>query len=552
MTCARPEPDAAAEWREVAVRYPYRAADAVGPVSLRLHRGERVLLMGPTGSGKSTLLNALTGIVPGIVPARVVGDVRLDGEPVSARPPSGWSDRVARLFQDPEQTLCGMRVGDEIAFALENRALPEDEIRRRVAAAMHRAGLAEDMLSRRTAALSGGERQLVALAAAIAQDAPLFIADEPTAHLAPAAAERFRALLREDRRERTFVVVDHRIDELVEDIDRVVVVGRDGRVAADGPPGPLFRSRRADLEALGVALPVAAALDARLAGAGLAPESPPLTVGQALAGIPPGRESAAAPAIRAFLDGRVAAPAGAPGAPVARLEGGACAPLFGPVVLRGIDLEIRVGEAVAILGANGAGKSTLAASLAGLLRLKEGRRHGPTGGMAFQNPESQFVGGSVLEELEQAQDRALPRDERRAAALRDLSAWGLDGLAGAHPFELSQGQKRRLALATLSASGRWPLLVLDEPTAGLDAAGAAMVARAIAAFRARGRAVALVTHDTGFALAACPRAVIVGEGAILADGPAPRLLADAPLLARAGLAPPAIGPALAWREAVPC
>ncbi|MAS05188.1 MAG: hypothetical protein CL534_10945 [Ahrensia sp.] len=554
MTCARQAPDrAAAHWRGVTVRYPFRGADAVGPVSLELRRGERVLLLGPTGCGKSTLLNALTGIVPGIVPAHVGGEVSVGGLPAAARLPSGWSADVARLFQDADQTLCGLRVGDEIAFALENRAVPEPEIVRRVTGAMRQAGLPEAMRDRRVATLSGGEKQLVALAATIAQEAPLFLADEPTAHLAPAAAERFRSFMLGSFRARSFLVIDHRVDELVACFDRVVVMAADGRIAADGPPRALFRSRYRDLAALGIALPAAAELDALLSDAGLAPARPPLTVSEALTGIGLGNAAAAAPVIRAFVDERIAPAGAADGEPVVRLEKAVCAPLFGKPVLNGITLELRRGEAVAILGANGAGKSTLGASLAGLLRLAGGRREGPPGGMAFQNPENQFVAGSVIEELADAQDRALLPRDRREAARRDLYAWRLDGLEDLHPFELSQGQKRRLALATLAADRRFPLIVLDEPTAGLDARGIADVAALIAGLRARGRAVAVITHDTGFALKTCRRAVILVGGAMLADGSAQHLLSDPLLIDYAGLAPPPIAPALSWLERhAPC
>ena len=552
MTCAPSAPEAAApaSWRAVTVRYPFRGADAVGPVTLAVRPGERVLLLGPTGSGKSSLLNALTGIVPGIVPAEIGGDVLLMGEAASNRPPSGWSAEAARLFQDADQTLCGMRVGDEIAFALENRALPEPEILRRIEVAMRRAGLVDAMRDRRTATLSGGEKQLVALAAALAQETPLFIADEPTAHLAPLAAARFRAVLDADTGSRAFIVVDHRIDDLAGCFDRVVVVGANGGIAADGPPRTVFRERFADLRALGVAMPAAADLDACLRDAGVAPSVPPLTVSEALETLDPA--PAALGVVRAFLRGRVASPAERPGETVARLENAACAPLFGPVVLRGVDLAVRAGEAVAILGPNGAGKTTLTASLAGLLRLKSGRRHGALGGVAFQNPETQFIGGSVIEEIRQSLNgkhiRTKDRNAAADAAQQILAHWGLSTLSAAHPYELSQGQKRRLALVSLTATDRWPLLVLDEPTAGLDAAGARMVAEAVDGFRAARRAVAVVTHDLDFALMTCPRAVIVADGGIIADGPTAELLADAALLARAGLAAPPVMQALSWLE----
>jgi energy-coupling factor transport system ATP-binding protein len=220
-------------------------------------------------------------------------------------------------------------------------------------------------------------------------------------------------------------------------------------------------------------------------------------------------------------------------------------------VLRNVDLTIMRGEILGILGANGAGKSTLGLSLAGLLRLKAGSRDGAAGGVAFQNPESQFVSGSVREEVEAA--LAAPGSKARPGAVETvLAGWGLGHAASQHPFELSHGQKRRLALATLTAGGRWPLLVLDEPMAGLDAASAASLAARIEALAAEGHAIALITHDMDLALRLCRRSVVVGEGGIMADAATTDVMADPALLARAGLAPPVFKPVLDWfGEAAP-
>lgn len=541
------EPGHAAEWRDVSIRYPYADRDAVGPVSLTLEPGERLLLLGPSGSGKSTLLNALTGLVPHTIPAKVEGAVELFGEDVGTRQPAKWARTVARFFQDAAMTLCGMRVEDEIAFALENRALPEPVIASKVAAAMKEVGLPEGWRSRRTGALSGGEKQLVALAATLAQDAAVFVADEPTAHLAPAAAARLHRLLMASGSSRTVLIIDHRLDGLITSVDRVAVIDGDGRLVAEGRPAQLFRDHYDRLKALGIWLPLAAELDAALSEAGLAPRQPPLTMEDIFRDLDrrPEQERAL-PSIKTFVARRRAAPAAAEGAPVARLIGADCAPLFGPPVLKNISMEIRAGECLGILGANGAGKSTLGASLAGLLRLKGGRREGATAGIAFQNPENQFLTGSVREEIAAALPSTNPLPHRLAEADAIAATWNLAGLEHHHPFELSQGQKRRLALATLTASDRWRLLVLDEPTAGLDAHGAATVAARVEAVRASGRAIALITHDMDLALQLCSRSIVVGEGSIIAEGPTAKLLQDGHLLHRAGLAQPAIAPALAW------
>lgn len=539
----------AASWREVAVRYPYAKRDAVGPVSFALKRGERLLLLGSSGSGKSTLLNTLNGLIPQTIPAERSGDVLLDGEDVGSRPPAGWASEVARFFQNAEETLCGMRVQDEIAFALENRGLPEKEIIARVKAALRLVDLPADWLGRRSSSLSGGEKQLVALAACFAQEAPIFAADEPTAHLAPKVAARLHRLLMDAHATRSVFLVDHRLDGLIASVDRVVVLDKSGQILVEGSPAPVFRTHRAELERLGIWLPLAAKLDGDLEKAGLAPAEPPLTLEAALSGIDAQK---AAAVIRDFVARHVTRKAAAStSAVVARLSAADCAPLYGPTVLKDVTLAIHAGEVLGILGANGAGKSTLGASLAGLLKLKAGKRDGKTGGIAFQNPENQFIAGSVGDEIRSALSRDVEEPEQRIDQL--LHDFDLVSLRDQHPFELSQGQKRRLSLASLTAAGHWPLFVLDEPTAGLDARGVAMVVRLVERLAQTGHAIAIISHDMDLALRLCPRSIIVAEGRIIADGPTADHLNDAPLLARAGLAEPAIAPALNWlRQYAPC
>ena len=532
----------AASWRDVAVRYPYAQRDAVGPVSFRLERGERLLLLGSSGSGKSTLLNTLNGLVPQSIPAERRGYIRICAADVDTRPPAGWAAQVARFFQNAEETLCGMRVEDEIAFALENRGLPEDEIAARVSAALRVVDLPEAWRTRRSSTLSGGEKQLVALAACFAQDAPIFVADEPTAHLAPAAAQRLHRLLMNGHVAKSVFLVDHRLDGLIASVDRVLVLDQRGSILAEGPPAFVFRAHRARLEELGVWLPLCARLDGDLERAGLAPAYPPLTLEAVLDEIDAGK---AAPIVRDFVMRHVAR--GMPasrGEVVAGLIAADCAPLHGPIVLRNVTLAIRRGEVLGILGANGAGKSTLGASLAGLLKLKCGKHQGRAGGIAFQNPENQFIAGSVEEEIATALPKGLEEPRQRIERL--LAEFDLAELRHQHPFELSQGQKRRLSLASLVAAGRWPLLVLDEPTAGLDAKGAIMVARLIERLAQEGHGIALITHDMDLALKLCPRSVIVAQGGIIADGATADHLKDTELLAQAGLAEPAIAPALRW------
>lgn len=546
-------PPPLAAWQGVTVRYPYAARDAVGSVSLTVAAGERVLLLGPSGSGKSTLLQTLTGIIPQTVPAMIGGSIRISGTDVAAHLPSGWADRVALFFQDADRTLTGLRVFDEIAFALENRGLPAAEIERRVHEAMAQVGLLDDWRDRRTSTLSGGEKQLVALAATLVADADLFVADEPTASLSPAVAKRVYDLVLARQGGQAVLTVDHRLDHMIGAIDRVVVLGDDGGVIAEGSPGPLFRAHGDRLEKLGIWTPLASRLDRVLHCIGLASDQPPLLMTplkRHLEALPADAQCQARDRLEQAVAPMIRHSDGAPGSVVVELDKASCAPLFGPTVLTDISMQMRSGEVVGIIGPNGAGKSTLGGALAGLLRLKAGTRTGPPGAIAFQNPENQFLEASVSDEIASVLPEGTDDDDAHLRVV--LERWSLVHLAHQHPYELSQGEKRRLALACLSATGRWPLLVLDEPTSGLDARGVAAIADAVHGLARDGRALAVITHDMEFALAVCDRLTVIAEGGVLASGAPKDLLRDDTLLARADLSPPALRPILDWLEHARC
>ncbi|WP_421950277.1 ABC transporter ATP-binding protein [Pelagibacterium sp.] len=536
-----------AQWEGVSIRYPFATGDAVGPVDIAVKRGERVLLLGPSGSGKSSLMLSLTGLIPNAVPASVAGAIRLGGASVATRSAAQWADTVAQYFQNADETLCGMRVGEEIAFALENRGMEQARITERIATVLDRLGLPQAWQTRRSSALSGGERQLVALASVLAQETPILIADEPTSHLSPAATAKVHGLLSERQAFDAVVVIDHRLDGLIDAIDRVVVLGQDGSVLANMPPRALFRERGQDLVQAGIWRPAFSALDDMLGAVGLAAEQPPLSFSDVLAPLEPsvGDDAAIAAATvvaNRYVNQRINV-ATTGGKSIASIRQADCAPPMGRAVLKGINLDICEGEILGLIGPNGAGKTTLAASLAGVLRLRAGHREGPMAGIAFQNPEAQLVAGSVREEI-------LGAMEGEADCDAVLERWGLAAYADRHPFELSFGQKRRLALASLDASQRWRFMIFDEPFSGLDAVGAAMVAEHLVELKRNGKGVVLVTHDMDMAVRLCDRVAVIADGGILAEGKPLEILGDTAVTETAGLARPSFAPVLDWLNRV--
>ncbi|KXK63480.1 ABC transporter ATP-binding protein [Micromonospora rosaria] len=467
-------------------RHAGRKRWAVRGVDLRVERGERVLLLGPSGAGKSTLLAALAGLLPEDS-GEQEGTVEVDGvDPRKDR------ERVGIVFQDPQTQLVMARSGDDVAFGLENRGVPADEIWPRVDAALRRVGFPYHR-DRPTAALSGGEQQRLALAGALALRPGLLLLDEPTANLDPAGADLVRAAiagaLDEDT---TLVLVEHRVAEALPLVDRVVVLEPGGGVRADGPPETVFAAHGDALAAEGVWVPG-----------------------------------------RPVPSRRARTPAGAPLLTADRLGL--------PPRLAATELRVRAGEALAVRGPNGAGKSTLALLLGGLLRPGTGRvtagadlagRDARTPphrwrapalarriGSVFQDPEHQFVTATVRDELALGPRRTgRPEEAVRATVDGLLERLRLTRLAGANPYTLSGGEARRLSVATALATAP-RLLICDEPTFGQDRRTWLELLDLFADLRDAGHGVVTVTHDPDFVAALADRTVVLSRAD--ATGPAP-------------------------------
>ncbi len=467
-----------AELRGFGWRPAGRTAWAVRGVDLRIERGERVLLLGASGAGKSTLLAALAGLLPEDSGDQE-GTATVDGRDVRAARGS-----VGLLFQDPETQLVMSRAGDDVAFGLENRGVPRGEIWPRVAAALDAVGFPYER-DRSTAALSGGEKQRLALAGVLALDPTLLLLDEPTANLDPDGAALVRGALERnlaDRR-RSMVLVEHRVAESLHLIDRVVVIAAGGGIVADGRPESVF-ARDGD----------------RLAEQGVwVPDHP----------VPP--RAASMPAGEALLR-----------AEAVTFHHGSTAK---PPALSSVDCVVNASETLAIVGPNGSGKTTLALLLGGLVAPTSGRvsaepalsadpappHRWPAAaltqriGSVFQNPEHQFVTGRVDDELALG-PRRLGRTEPTIRSTVDdlLDRLRLGALAAANPYTLSGGEQRRLSVATALATAP-RVLILDEPTFGQDRRTWIELVDLLAKLRDDGCGVVAATHDAEFVAALADR-----------------------------------------------
>ena len=469
-------------------RHAGRKNAALSGVDLDIAPGERVLVLGPSGSGKSTLMGGLAGLLGGAEEGEATGTLTVDGvAPAEAR------GRVGLLMQDPEAQVVLARVGDDVAFGMENLGVAREEIWPRVENSLEAVGLSVP-LDHSTTELSGGQKQRLALASILAMGPGLLLLDEPTANLDPSGVAEVRAAVETvvERTGATVVVVEHRVDVWASLVDRVIVVA-DGAIAADGPLDEVLEQQGDALRERGIWLPG----DDVAAEVGPAPEVPPAS-------------SEAAPIAR-VSDLTIGYDASAP-------------------VRSGIDLTIERGVSTCIVGANGAGKSTFALTLAGLLSPLEGAvevetSDGTAGdphewsskqllgrmSMVFQEPEYQFLAATVAEELAIGPRAAGMTDEEISPLVDEhLEALGLTKLARANPMTLSGGEKRRLSVATALISAP-ELLILDEPTFGQDRGTWLGLVRLLRAALARGVTLVSITHDPAFVAAMGQRVIDLGQ-----------------------------------------
>jgi energy-coupling factor transport system ATP-binding protein len=451
-----------AELDRVTFAYP-DAPPALRECSLRLEAGEVVALLGPSGSGKSTLLRALSGLVPHFHGGRFSGRVVVGGLDTRVARPAELAGRVATVFQDPEDQVVMTIVANEVAFGLENLGTPPHEIWPRVERALDAVD-ALHLWGRRTAELSGGELQRVCLASALAVEPQLLLLDEPTSQLDPEAAALFLTAV--ERLGATVVLSEHRVARALELATRVLFVDG-GRLLLDAP-----RAEAVDW---------------------LAAERPAWAdacVGTTQA--PVGSFGSLGPL--GSLDGAAARGESVVStqSPLVRLRGVAFGYRPALPVVDGVDLEVRRGEVVALEGPNGSGKTTVAKLAAGLLEPAAGTvvRAGRACYLS-QDPGRYLVRETVLAETA----LAVGGDTARARAALDLV--GLGWATARHPRDLSSGERERLGLAAVAVAEP-DLLVLDEPTRGVDPERKAALGAWLAEYAAAGRGVLVATHDRSF------------------------------------------------------
>ena len=553
---------------DLGIRYPDAEHTAPDGVSFSIGPGEVILVLGPSGSGKSTLSLALNGLIPHAIPADVTGHVHIDGTDAAATTVAELSTGVAMVFQDPDAQIVTATVFDEVAFGPENLALPVDEVLARAEAALRRVNLWERR-DENPDRLSGGGRQRLAIATALAMGSGLLVLDEPTANLDPEGMDDVASAIADvvAAGDRSILLVEHNLDAIVELVTRVIVLDGGGRLIADGSVDSVLRDRAAELNELGVWMPVSALAGLRLRESGYALDPLPLTVGELRGALERTPARTAADTASTVAASTVAA-LGTSGPPPSTDP-----PSADPVirvrdltvrrgrttVLHGIDLDVQAGEFLAVVGPNGAGKTTLVQALAGVVPPPRGRvvvggvdpgRASVTDlatrvGFVFQNPEHQFVTYTVFDELAHGlRASGVDEAEVRSRVSDMLNRFALTGREASHPFLLSGGQKRRLSVGTAVIAGA-PVLALDEPTFGQDRARADELLGMLADLNARGTTVIVVTHDMQLVTEYATHTAVIADGRLLRHAPTAEVFADDDLLRAAGLRRPPLTAALA-------
>lgn len=512
------------EIEDLTYYYPERSEPSLEQINIQVSEGELLLVTGGSGSGKSTLARLLAGLIPEFYGGKIRGSYRLAGAELK-----GWRRRarhsaVGIVFQDPERQLVMTSVEGEIAFGLENLRLPRREMFRRAAEVMTFLNLLP-LRDQFTAHLSGGEKQKLALASVIAMHPRILILDEPTSQLDPVAAADIFNLVESLNREMgyTIILIEQRLERCYHLADRLIIM-EGGRIICDAAPGEAARWQLR--KGLPFIPPVARFFASLSSGA----DSPvPLTVREGRRELQ--RTAPASPAPPDHLPlSTVSRSSTQKKEPLIRASGLWYTYPEGTEAMKGLSLELPPGELITILGPNASGKSTLLKLLAGIIKPQRGKillqgqdtrrlpppQMGRYLGYLSQNPNDYLTRDTVEEELKFTLDNfGLPDKGICAEMMKRLS---LEPLRGLNPRDLSSGERQRVALASVLVTEP-PLLLLDEPTRGLDYRLKRELGRFLGEIVAAGGTVILVTHDLEFAVDYGERVVLLFDGTVVSEGP---------------------------------
>ncbi|WP_027963592.1 ABC transporter ATP-binding protein [Halalkalibacillus halophilus] len=502
------------EVKGLSFSYEKKEAPVLNQLNFQINQDEFVLLMGASGSGKSTVSLCLNGLYPEAVEGFQSGDIYFEGKHIESLPKGEINKQIGIVFQDPESQFCMIKVEDELAFTLENRNVPTEEMAEKID---HVLNLVNMKAYKHVAIheLSGGQKQKIALASVLLLEPTLLILDEPTANLDPVSSLEFVKLIRNIREEHqlSVLLIEHQVDDWLEDISRVLLLDQRGSIILADTPNSVFQSNKSLIEELGLFIPRVYQKKK---------ESLPIAVAQT------SKENCLRLNQVAFKRWK-------------------------KEIFKEVNLTLQKDEFVAIVGENGAGKSTLLQLMAGLLKPAAGevsflntplskwkeqqlRKHL---GFVFQNPEHQFITDTVYDEISFGMTLNEIDPQTMKKRTEDLMEhFHLTAHKWKNPFSLSGGQKRRLSVATMLDETP-DLLLFDEPTFGQDAKTSEELMRIIQQIQANGTTIVFVTHDMELVDQYCKRVIVLNDFSIALDGRPEELWEQTELLKQARLRPPA-------------
>jgi energy-coupling factor transporter ATP-binding protein EcfA2 len=542
-------PEIIAQFDRVSYLYPQSKEPVLRDITLDVYRGEFLGVIGPTGAGKTTLCLCLNGIIPQFFGGRFFGKVTAAGYDTLEHPISTLAGHVGQVFEDPESQLITTSVENEIAFALENLSVPREEMRRRIAWSLDAVRLT-GLEKKNPFELSSGQKQRLAIAAALAINPDLLVLDEPTSQLDPVGVKEVFSTVHELNKKfgMTIFMAGHAVEEMAEFADRIALISA-GRLVTLGSPADVL-SRVEELEALSLRPPQVAATFFLIQRRKIPVPAIPVSLKNGLSALNnlKGHALLTPPTIREET------PLPQPGPPLISVNNLHYIYPDGTEALRGVSLDIFKGDFILLAGQNGAGKSSLVRHFVNLLHPTSGTvkiegREAQTFsvstlarriGFVAQNPDHQIFNTTVEEEVGFALKKlGVKTEEVEERTITNLRAMGLLDLRHSHPLSLPRGHRARLVIAAVLAM-QPEIIIFDEPTTGQDFSGAHQILEITRQLHAEGKTILVITHHLYLMPGYARRVIIMGKGTILLDAPIRKAYHNVDLLNKTFLSPPQV------------
>ena len=533
-------------------------------ISLKINKGERILVLGPSGCGKSTLTLCLNGIIPQLIKGKVEGTILVKGMSAADTPISSLSQHIGIVFQDPESQFCMLTVKDEIAFGLENLMIARKNMEEKIKSSLEKVDLLpyyEWMLNR----LSGGMKQRVSLASLLAMDQEILIFDEPTSNLDPKGTREVSEIITKLPKDKTLIIIEHKLDEFIDIFDRILLIDNRGRVVAFDYTKEFFLNYQQQIKKMGVWIPQISKYIYKLYKSGIKLDNFPLNKEEAKKAFEKNtniRQQSFA-VLKQEISKDICRPAGSykgscnPDQCIVKVEN-LCHKFrqSNKYALENINFTVNKGDFLGIVGNNGSGKTTLAKLIISLYPTKLPSKitiYNPHSfeyraakkdeileliGFVFQNPEHQFVEDSVYREIAYGL-KARGCDALSISKKTDemLKIMGLEKLKDTNPFNLSQGQKRKLSVASILVMDH-EIVILDEPTFGLDYITTTNLMNLLVRLNKKGTTVIIITHDMNIIFKYTRNLLVLKNGNLAFSGSTRKFLNEKEIIKSSDLGVP--------------